>query len=215
MATVSPSPRGVLTVNAESSSLKFAFFLSGLSLVRTLVGKIECIGLPEATLTVTEVASQHTQQHGLKAADHAARIQPLVEALERQANFAPRGWEALPHTSQNESKNGDLINAILILRGEPGSGPQRANLLVMSLKDVLAQRREASMEHQHNTGAATAAPERSTMAIERQGGQSPGHIRRKRPRPISRLVISAHARAFRKRFFPTATLHIPIEPAHG
>jgi len=120
-----------------------------------------------------------------------------------------------PYASQNESKNSDLINATLILRGEPGSGPQRANLVVMSLQDVLAQRQEASMEHQYNTCTATAAPERSTMAIERQGGQAAWHIRRKPPRPVSRLVISARAHAFRKRFFPTTTLHIPIEPAYG
>jgi lysine 2,3-aminomutase len=45
------------------------------------------------------------------------------------------------------------------------------------------------------------------MAIERQGGQSAWHKRRKRPRPVSQLVISARARAFRKRFFPTARAH--------
>jgi lysine 2,3-aminomutase len=63
------------------------------------------------------------------------------------------------------------------------------------------------MEHQHSTYMATAALERGTVAIERQGGQSARHIRRKRQRPVSRLVISARAHAFRKRFFPTARTH--------
>jgi acetate kinase len=89
MATASQSPIGVLTVNAGSSSLKFALFLSGSSLVRALTGKIERIGLPDATLTVTDVASQHTQQHSVPAPDHAACVQPLVEVLERQAPGAP------------------------------------------------------------------------------------------------------------------------------
>ena len=88
MATASQSPIGVLTVNAGSSSLKFALFLSGASLVRVLTGKIERIGLPDATLTVTDVVSQHTQQHSVKAPDHAACVQPLVEVLERQSHVA-------------------------------------------------------------------------------------------------------------------------------
>jgi len=45
------------------------------------------------------------------------------------------------------------------------------------------------------------------MAIERQGGQSARHIRAKRQRPVSQLVISARAHAFRKRFFPTVRAH--------
>ncbi len=74
---------------------------------------------------------------------------------------------------------------------------------MMSPEDILTQREEAAMEHQHGTCAATAVAEKSTVAIERQGGQSARHIRRKRQRPGSQLVISARAHVFRKRVFPT------------
>jgi lysine 2,3-aminomutase len=63
------------------------------------------------------------------------------------------------------------------------------------------------MEPQHSTCTATAALERSTVASEKRGGQCARHIRRKQQRPVSQLVISARAHAFRKRFFPTVRTH--------
>ena len=73
------------------------------------------------------------------------------------------------------------------------------------------------MEQHHATCTATAGPERITVAIEIQGGQSghtvshvrpsPPPVRHARRRPAARLVISPRTQTFRKRFFPSVSAH--------
>lgn len=77
-----PSP-GILTINAGSSSVKFALFRLSPSLQLTLSGKIERIGLPGTELTVTELDSHQTERATIQASDHAACVVPLLEVLER------------------------------------------------------------------------------------------------------------------------------------
>ena len=55
------APGNILTLNAGSSSLKFALFRPGEPLARVVAGKIERIGLPEAELSVTDLESGFTR----------------------------------------------------------------------------------------------------------------------------------------------------------
>ena len=78
---------GILTVNAGSSSIKFALFRRGPSLVRTLSGKIERIGLPGPVLSVTEAAGGQAEQSAIQAADHGACVPTLMGLLELKAGL--------------------------------------------------------------------------------------------------------------------------------
>lgn len=84
MSPTLPSSAGILTINAGSSSIKFAHFRGGQSLLRTVSGKVERIGLPGTELTLTEVASQHAERTPIHAADHAGCLDPVMEALEKK-----------------------------------------------------------------------------------------------------------------------------------
>ncbi len=75
-----PRTRALLTLNAGSSSLKFALFPAADPLLRTLSGKFERIGAADALLTVTGAGGQ-TQHSALDASDHAACVAPLLAAL--------------------------------------------------------------------------------------------------------------------------------------
>ena len=57
--------RRILTINGGSSSIKFALFEAGDALRRILEGRIERIGLPEATLRVKGVRPRRTTFRGL------------------------------------------------------------------------------------------------------------------------------------------------------
>ena len=81
--------RCLLTVNAGSSSIKFALFEMNASLSRTVSGKIDRIGLPGATLSVTELASRKMEQVDLDATKHADCVAPLLSAIERQSVCRP------------------------------------------------------------------------------------------------------------------------------
>ncbi len=50
----------ILTINGGSSSIKFALFETGGRPERTLAGRIERIGLPEATFTVKGLRTRPT-----------------------------------------------------------------------------------------------------------------------------------------------------------
>ena len=74
----------VVTVNAGSSSIKFALFQGADSLDRVLSGKIERIGLPGTELTVTDLASQQSERTPVHASDHAGCLDPVMGVLERK-----------------------------------------------------------------------------------------------------------------------------------
>ena len=88
MTTALRSLPGILTINAGSSSIKFALFRTGPPLVRALSGKIERIGLPGAELVVTDLMSRETERATILAPDHAACVAPLVDVLERKAGLS-------------------------------------------------------------------------------------------------------------------------------
>ena len=76
----------MLTINAGSSSIKFALFHVGRPLVRVLSGKIERIGFSDSRMTVTDAAAGQTEHRTIETADHAACISPLMDWLERKVN---------------------------------------------------------------------------------------------------------------------------------
>lgn len=70
----------LLTINAGSSSLKFALFRAGTPPTRLSSGTIERIGLPGSILTVTDAATGTTERRAAVAPDHAACV-PILGAL--------------------------------------------------------------------------------------------------------------------------------------
>lgn len=71
----------VLTLNAGSSSVKWALFRAGSSPVRLAAGKLERIGLPDGILTVTDAATGQSDRRTTQVADHAAAVQVLIDQL--------------------------------------------------------------------------------------------------------------------------------------
>lgn len=75
----------IVTINAGSSSIKFALFRAGQCLDRLLSGKIERIGLSNSTLVLIDVASGRTGRESISAPDHAACVELLSARLEPKA----------------------------------------------------------------------------------------------------------------------------------
>ena len=71
----------VLTVNAGSSSVKWALFLAAASPARTAGGRIERIGLPDGIVTFTDGATGHDQRRVAQIHDHAAAVRWLIDQL--------------------------------------------------------------------------------------------------------------------------------------
>ena len=78
----------IFTINAGSSSIKFALFSVGQTPERVLSGKIERIGLPDSALTLTDIASGRTEQETISAPDHPACVGFLLDRLERKMSAA-------------------------------------------------------------------------------------------------------------------------------
>ena len=72
----------ILTINGGSSSIKFALFETGEPLGRVLDGKIDRIGLPEASLTVKGLDGNKTGEP-LGAPNHTAAVNALMDWLEQ------------------------------------------------------------------------------------------------------------------------------------
>jgi acetate kinase len=81
----------VLTLNGGSSSIKFALYQPGVTLVRTLHGQIDRIGQDArngAHLTFRRSGEAAAQSHAVDAADGPAAVASLLEWLESQHDFA-------------------------------------------------------------------------------------------------------------------------------
>ncbi len=71
----------LLTLNAGSSSLKFALFAEGASPVRIMAGEVDRVGSEHATLTLREIASGQTRTISVSSASQAACLDKLFELL--------------------------------------------------------------------------------------------------------------------------------------
>lgn len=70
-----------LVLNAGSSSLKFALFDGGSSLVRIFSGVIDRIGSPEATFTLKGNEGQQMERMGISAPNHVKGLDYLLKRL--------------------------------------------------------------------------------------------------------------------------------------
>ena len=71
----------LLVLNAGSSSLKFAVFEGGSSLVRIFSGVIDRIGSPEATFTLKGNEGQQMERVGISAPNHVGGLDYLLKRL--------------------------------------------------------------------------------------------------------------------------------------
>ncbi len=71
----------ILTLNAGSSSVKWALFRAGAQPIRLAAGKLERIGLPDGILTAIDAAGGQQDRRTIQVADHAAAVQVLLEQL--------------------------------------------------------------------------------------------------------------------------------------
>jgi acetate kinase len=79
LSDMKPNDARILTINGGSSSIKFALFKAGGLLRRVLEGKIERIGLPEATLRVKGVSQADNFSRPLAAPDHTTAVESLMD----------------------------------------------------------------------------------------------------------------------------------------
>ena len=75
----------ILTINGGSSSIKFALFEAGDSLRRILDGRIERIGLPEATLRVKGLNQADNFSRLVTAPDHTVAVDALMDWIEERS----------------------------------------------------------------------------------------------------------------------------------
>jgi acetate kinase len=81
------SPPRVLTINAGSSSIKFAVYRVGDSLLLELHGKVDRIGLEGTHLIFQDTAADQQESLPMVAPDHAAATQFLMQWLEERQVF--------------------------------------------------------------------------------------------------------------------------------
>src|SRR4051812_48061305 len=81
-------PGCILTINAGSSSIRFAVYEGGETPKMRLAGKIDRIGLRGTTLTAGDSAGHTQPPLRLPARDHRAAAKGLLEWLEAQPTFA-------------------------------------------------------------------------------------------------------------------------------
>jgi acetate kinase len=83
-SSVNPGKPRILTINGGSSSIKFALFEAGDPLRRILVGAIERIGLPQASLRAQGVDQADNFSRPVAAPDHAAAVGALMDWIEER-----------------------------------------------------------------------------------------------------------------------------------
>src|SRR5271167_858596 len=80
-----PADPRILTINAGSSSIKFALFEAGEALRWILGGELERIGLPEAALRVKGANPADSFSRPVTAPDHTAAVGALMDWLEEHS----------------------------------------------------------------------------------------------------------------------------------
>jgi acetate kinase len=90
MTTDTHSADGVLAINGGSSSLRFALFRAAQPLTRVLTGKFDRVGLPEGTLSVTDLVTGGKWARALELRSHAACVPLLWELLGQESETLVR-----------------------------------------------------------------------------------------------------------------------------
>ena len=78
----------VLTINGGSSSIKFALYQVGDTLVRGLHGEIDRIGVDGTRLTYTDGTANQNHSLSIDASDHRSAANVLIDWLVEQADFS-------------------------------------------------------------------------------------------------------------------------------
>jgi acetate kinase len=79
-----PANPRILTVNGGSSSIKFALFEANQTLRRILEGRIERIGLPEASFAVNGLNKADNFSRSVTAPNHTAAVEVLMDWIEER-----------------------------------------------------------------------------------------------------------------------------------
>jgi acetate kinase len=79
--------RFILTINAGSSSLKFALFRAGKVLTRELAGRFERIGLKGGKLTTTDILANTREERPFDAPNHISCAPLLEQVLETKVEM--------------------------------------------------------------------------------------------------------------------------------
>ena len=83
-----PDEACVLTINAGSSSIKFALYQTEEPLKRGLYGKVDRIGLPGTNLTFYDPIRNQQGSLIIEASDHRSAANYLIDWIEEQIGFA-------------------------------------------------------------------------------------------------------------------------------
>jgi acetate kinase len=107
----------VLTINAGSSSIKFALYQAGTPILQLLSGKIERIGLPGTNLALNVGNNKPQDNLGIEAANFSSAANILIDWLAQKFNFAHifavghRVVHGMQHT-QAERVTPDLLSEL-------------------------------------------------------------------------------------------------------
>jgi acetate kinase len=80
------SPSCVLAINGGSSSIKFALYETGASLIRLLDGKVERIGISGTTLTVSPSQGK-PEKNAVDGSSHSSAVNSVMDRLEKEPAF--------------------------------------------------------------------------------------------------------------------------------
>lgn len=126
----------ILTINAGSSSLKFALFRTGPKPVRELDGKFDRIGLKGGRLTVNHRGAQKREERQFDAHNHIACVAELESTLAHRAdldNVKAVGHRIVhggPHYSQPQKVTRRLLEELRKIRSfDPEHLPAELNLV--------------------------------------------------------------------------------------
>ena len=127
--------QSVLTINGGSSSVKFALYLVGEPLQRTLYGKIDRIGLSGTNLTSNDSTGNQRESRSIAASDHHSAAKVLIDWLVKQDGFASvaavghRVVHGMKHL-QPEFVTQDLLDELRHLRPyDPDHLPREIELI--------------------------------------------------------------------------------------
>jgi len=85
---MNPADQFILTINGGSSSVKFALYQEGQTMIRGLYGTLDRIGLAGTSFTLHGPAANQQETRKLDASDHRSAANYLLDWLQTQPAFA-------------------------------------------------------------------------------------------------------------------------------
>ena len=128
-------PISLLTINGGSSSIKFAVFHNGETLDRTWYGKIDRIGLSNATLEIANSKTLEQERRTLAKLDYASATECLMDCLDKHvqlqslAAIGHRLVHGLQHTEPQFITPGVLVDLRRMVPCDPQHLPVELELI--------------------------------------------------------------------------------------